>query len=436
MNDLTRTDQPDTSTLILVHESEINQQIATARRFPRQMGRIMSEIDAYATQDEDTAMECVYALKRDGKEIIGPTARFAEIVATSWGNARYAARIIDESETFITAEAVFHDLEKNTYISVQVPRRIVNREGKRFGVDMIGVTSSAAMSIAMRNAILKGVPKAAWGPGYSKCLAMIKGTFESIEKRRTAALDAYKKLGIDQQLVLDMLGKSSVRDIEPEDMVILRGTLQAVRDGDTTLSAVFGVGAQRAKGQQKARIEDQLDRGRENEKAAQEAKTKQGASQGQGEGGGTKSHTEQAGDDDFPGDRAGPGSEPDAKPAGGVDDSRGGDDAGGDMGGSVSDAEDPDRASEPELTLEAVPANFGAFIDEEFKSGDRSKLENLARALAGAATTADVSAVTAEFHPIFESASTAVEQAAQKMIAEAQKIARANKRGRSAASKL
>ena len=107
------------------------------------------------------------------------------------------------------------------------------------------------------------------------------------------------------------------------------------------------------------------------------------------------------------------------------------------MGRSVSDAGDADRAPEPELELEPVPAQYAAFIDEELSASEKAKLENLGRALAKANSPADVSSIAAEFGPIFESASTAAEGAAQAMKGEAMKIARAaSKRGGSAASKL
>ncbi|KAG1166891.1 hypothetical protein G6F35_017935 [Rhizopus arrhizus] len=104
------------------------------------------------TLSQSIAEQCVYALPRDGKTIEGPSARFAEVIASAWGNNRAGARVIDDKGEFIIAQGVFHDLERNVAITYEVQRRIVDRQGRRFKPDMIGVTANAACSIALRNA--------------------------------------------------------------------------------------------------------------------------------------------------------------------------------------------------------------------------------------------------------------------------------------------
>jgi hypothetical protein len=228
---------------LLIHEREINQQVATARKYPRDVRGFIGLTKNLVIADEDTAMECIYALpKRKGSdnEIVGPSVRFAELVGSCWGNSRYASRLIEEGSEFLTAQGLFHDLERNIAVSVEVKRRIVTSTGKRYGVDMIGVTSAAAMSIALRNAILKGIPGPLWKPAYAAASSLIAGTFESIEARRRTALKAYAAIGIEEALVLEMLGVNNAEQIEPKHMLIMRGTLTALRDGDTTQRQVFG----------------------------------------------------------------------------------------------------------------------------------------------------------------------------------------------------
>src|SRR5208337_1751576 len=154
------TQAPDISSLAVLNKSEIFQQIETARRFPRSIVQFRKEALQLVTLDETTAAECIYALPRGGKTIIGPSARFAEIINYSWGNTRAGARVVSEGEEFVTAQGLFYDLEKNTAISYEVQRRISDKNGRRYNADMIGVTSNAASSIGLRNAILKGIPKA------------------------------------------------------------------------------------------------------------------------------------------------------------------------------------------------------------------------------------------------------------------------------------
>jgi hypothetical protein len=149
-----------------ITSSEIEQQVAVARRFPRSITGFRREATQLVTMDEDTAGECMYALPRAGKKIEGPSARFAEIIANSWGNCRAGARTMDDDGKFVTAMGFFFDTQKNVAITYEVKRRITDKDGKTFKDDMIGVTANAACSIALRNAILKGVPKAFWKPVY------------------------------------------------------------------------------------------------------------------------------------------------------------------------------------------------------------------------------------------------------------------------------
>src|SRR5499427_10737281 len=78
----------DSRTLATLQKSEIDQQIATAKRYPRSMTKLMSTAGQLVTTDVETADEMIYALPRGGKVIEGPSVRFAEVLAYSWGNSR------------------------------------------------------------------------------------------------------------------------------------------------------------------------------------------------------------------------------------------------------------------------------------------------------------------------------------------------------------
>lgn len=420
----------DNSVMLQMHDREINQQITTAKKFPRVISRAMDEILTYATENEDTAQECIYAIPRAGKKIIGPTARFAEIVGTSWGNSRYAARIIDEGPQFITAQAVFHDLEKNTFISVEVPRRIIDSNGDRYGADMIGVTSSAAMSIAMRNAILKGVPRAVWGRAYEKCLALISGTFETIEARRTAALKNFHKLGVDQALVLKLLEIDNVRDMEPDHIVVLRGTLQAIKDGDTTVNAVFGGIRIDAGKSTKADISGQLERGKANGKKAPPAE--KGGKQTGDAAEESKADSGTGGNDDFPGDDTARNRNDGS--AGGDGNGNGGGvsgEAAPEDGGNDGDSVATDKQREEEITREPLPDGMIPEGDEKFSEEDYAALERVAYALLDAKSSKEIGEVTNKFTQDFEARGTKAETAFAKMVADRRRALRG-----SSASKL
>ena len=229
----------ESGTVAMMNSSEINQQIATAHRFPRSIKAFLDEAQALVTLNDAVAIECIYALPRGGKTIEGPSARFAEIIAHAWGNSRAGARVVDEHGEFVTAQGVFHDLEKNVAITYEVKRRIVDKDGKRFKADMIGMTANAACSIALRNAILKGVPKAFWQSLYDQARLVVMGDSKTLATRRADALSFLQKFGATEEMILTLLGVTGVEDITLEHLVTLRGIATAIKDGDTTVEQAF-----------------------------------------------------------------------------------------------------------------------------------------------------------------------------------------------------
>lgn len=229
----------DESMVSMISRAEIDQQIATAKKYPRSIKRFADEATAMVTLNESIAQQCIYALPRDGKVVEGASARFAEIIASAWGNCRAGARVVNESGDFITAQGVFHDLERNVAITYEVQRRITNKSGKRFSADMIGVTGNAASSIALRNAILKGVPKAFWDSLYQKARAVVAGDIKTLANKRAEAIKQFQIYGVTEAQILAKLGREGIADIGIDDLVVLFGMLTAIRDGDTTPEQAF-----------------------------------------------------------------------------------------------------------------------------------------------------------------------------------------------------
>lgn len=220
-------------------KAEIDVQIATAKLYPRSLSRFSKEVLDMATLNQEVAAECMYVLPRDGKKIDGPSARLAEIVLSAWGNARGGARIVDESDKFIVAQGFVHDLERNVAISFEVRRRITSKNGKRYGDDMIGVTANAAASIAFRNAVFKVVPKAYWSPAYRQARNVVRGDAKTLADRRAAAIEAVKSLNVPLDRMLYALGVEGIEDIGLDELVTLRGMLNAIEEGDTTVDQAF-----------------------------------------------------------------------------------------------------------------------------------------------------------------------------------------------------
>lgn len=239
MNDTTEVLTAESGTVALLNKGEIDMQIATAHKYPRSIKSFRNEALAMVTLNETIAQECIYSLPRDGKNIEGPSARFAEVIVSAWGNSRAGARVVSDQGDFVTAQAVFHDLEKNVAITYEVQRRIVDRQGRRFKPDMIGVTANAACSIALRNSILKGVPKAFWADLYESARSTAIGDMQTLANRRARALGVLQKMGVQPAQVFLYLGIAGEEDLTLEHLGTLFGITTAIRDGDTTPEQAF-----------------------------------------------------------------------------------------------------------------------------------------------------------------------------------------------------
>lgn len=239
MNEETEIITAESGTLALLNKSEIDMQIATAHKYPRSVVKFRTNVFNMVTLSEQIAAECIYAVPRDGKMIEGPSARFAEVVASAWGNSRAGARVVNDQGEFVTAQGVFHDLEQNVAITYEVQRRITNKQGRRFSADMIAVTANAACSIALRNAILKGVPKAFWSEMYDGARKTAMGDTKTLPTRRAEALDALLRFGVTPEQVFARLGIVGKEDMGLEELATLRFILTAIKEGDTTAEQAF-----------------------------------------------------------------------------------------------------------------------------------------------------------------------------------------------------
>lgn len=241
MNEVVKIESADV--IEALNRSEVDIQIATAHRFPRDIKRAKDNIAAIAMMSKEVAYSCFYHLERKGADgtvnnIEGISIRLAEIIASQWGNLRVQSRIISNDGKFVTAQGVCHDLESNLAVSVEVKRSITNKWGGTFSTDMQMVTSNAACSIAFRNAVGKVVPAVIIEDIVQnirkKSLEAIKsdGIAESWQK----VLDTFVALGASESQILFYISKSSANEVSAEDIQILRGLYTAIKEGSTNIN--------------------------------------------------------------------------------------------------------------------------------------------------------------------------------------------------------
>ena len=193
--------------------------------------------------NQETAQSCSYALPRGGKPITGPSVHLAKIIVSNWGNMRTEAKVVQITDKQVISRGTCWDLETNVASAFEVRRSIIGKNGQRFSDDMITVTGNAANSIAYRNAVFAVIPKAITDRVYYAAQKFITGDLSDSDKLlkvRTGVLNNFKNnYGITEEEVVKMCGKQTVNQIGADEISMLMGTIQALKDGDTTVDELM-----------------------------------------------------------------------------------------------------------------------------------------------------------------------------------------------------
>ena len=226
-----------------VERANVDSQVATAKQYPRDLARSVNNSIAMATMDAATAQSCGYALPRGGKPITGPSVHLAKLIVSNWGNMRAEAKVVQITDKQVISRGTCWDLENNVATAFEVRRSIVGKNGKRFSDDMITVTGNAANSIAYRNAVFSVIPKAITDKVYQAAQHFITGDLSDDEKlvaRRKKCIDFFKdEYGITENEVVMLCGKQTVNQIKADQIALLLGITQSLKDGDTTVEEVM-----------------------------------------------------------------------------------------------------------------------------------------------------------------------------------------------------
>ncbi len=231
--------KPESNALEAITRSEVAMQLDAAHRYPRSVTRFYKEAKSLVTANEEIAAACFYSIPRDGKMVTGPSIRLAEIAASSWGNMHVGARCIDENDREVTAQGVAWDLQTNLRVTVEVGRGILTKNGRTFSDSMIQTTKLAAISIALRNAVFRVIPRAYINALEQAARACAVGDEKTLVERRDASLAHFSKMGLTPERVFARLGIDGPADFTLEHLSTLIGLNTALKQGDTTLDEAF-----------------------------------------------------------------------------------------------------------------------------------------------------------------------------------------------------
>lgn len=247
-------------TLQTMMRADLDVQINTAKAWPRSLKAFREEALSTVSLSPEIAESCTYGLPRgkdaQGREKIveGPSIRFAEIILAAYGNIRVGGRVVMNDGRWVTAQGICHDLQKNTSVTIEVKRSIMQNEYKwddlkkkmvRTGRmvpmndDMQTLAGNATTSIAVRNAVLKVVPKAYWQEVHDTAKRVALGTQETLVDRREKALKYFGEKGVSVERVCQTLGVQGVEDIDLEKLGQLTKFRTSLKNQEATLDSIF-----------------------------------------------------------------------------------------------------------------------------------------------------------------------------------------------------
>lgn len=156
---------------------------------------------------------------------------------------RTEAKVVQITDKQIISRGTCWDLETNVASAFESGRSIVGKNGARFSNDMITVTGNAANSIAYRNAVFAVIPKAVVEKVYKATQKFITGDLsdeEKIIKRRKGAIDfLFDEYAITEEEVVRLCGKQTINQIKANEIALLLGIVQSLKDGDTTVEELM-----------------------------------------------------------------------------------------------------------------------------------------------------------------------------------------------------
>ena len=226
-----------------IEKANVDVQVLTAKQFPRNVTRAIQNSIVMATIDPDTAQMMRYALPRGGKPITGPSVHLAKLIVSNWGNVRAEAKVVQITDSQVVSRGTCWDLENNVATAIEVRRNIKSKNGQRFSDDMITVVGNAANSIAFRNAVFSVIPKAVTDKVYKAAMECITGDLSDEAKllqKRTNCLKFFNdEYGITEEEVIKLCGKQTVNQIKADEIALMLGIYQSLKDGDTTVEEVM-----------------------------------------------------------------------------------------------------------------------------------------------------------------------------------------------------
>jgi hypothetical protein len=189
-----------------------------------------------------------------GKDAVeGKSVQLAMAAARCWGNCAVETQPVQDMPDSWIFTAAFVDLETGFTLSRQF------RQSKKWMVygkfddeRKDDIRFQIGQSKALRNVVLDALPETILRRALDEAKAGVRAAVEDYVKKNSmvkavdAIIVALGKFGIKEELILERLGRADRAGIDVDDLVILRGNLVAIDNGQERAEVLFPSKEQKA----------------------------------------------------------------------------------------------------------------------------------------------------------------------------------------------
>jgi len=179
--------------------------------------------------------------KYETKILCGPSIGLTLAVAREWTNVAIPIDL-QETATQYVFNAHFVDLEKGfTITRIFRKTKNANKDLAAWGADRAeDMTFQAAQSRALRNVISAGVPRWLLNQAIDRAKEAVakKITPEKLAFARAAAIKTFATYGVNEARIVALLNVP-LAQWASDEIVILQGLLQQLKDGQSTANELF-----------------------------------------------------------------------------------------------------------------------------------------------------------------------------------------------------
>jgi hypothetical protein len=222
---------------------EVQAAMTVAKRFPRDEDTAYAKV-MKACKRPKLAESSQYEYPRGGQTVTGPSIRLAETLARCWGNLQFGVSEIARRRGYSECVAFAWDVETNVRPTLSFTVR--HQRDTRQGIVILTEERDINELILnqgmrrLRNCILKLIPSDLVDDAVEQCNKTLTAADKDVpiadRIRKMAA--AFLDLHVNTKMLEARLGHKLAATTETE-LVTLRKTFQAIKDGATSAAEAF-----------------------------------------------------------------------------------------------------------------------------------------------------------------------------------------------------